>query len=834
MSVVLAFVYGFSTAVIGVIAVLIYAFAKVKEVSSQQLADTVQRIQGSKEAVDASAKLDSIRLTSNVVICFGSGDGAAQSQPDGGTPTSSSGPPLVPGAKDVVQWSRWSNARLVLLGTTITVYETLATADAGAHGTHGVGAATNKLAVMTSSTTQGPSTVTAERFLGKMSTSLLSYRVLLLEDIVFLFADPLTLTTSSTASATSVPTTKSAEGSAGRSASRLSAVVSAATALHRAMNSTGSITDKNAEDWLKANIEGKTLFLEQNAAKSTATSPATQQASSAIPATPPSSGSIFLHSISKPLGSTAASTGTSLPPAVSSMLLVFSTRRELDRWANVLAANEATFEWKQYVRSLPSLDVLNLLAARIFFENSSGPAVSDMIKKKIAQKLRHVVLPKPLTGHVEVSQVVAGGEVPLIHNVSFASFSTSGEIGFDFDLHYRGGFRVVFAASFFVKTIRIPQLLFRVHLLEIGGRVHVSIGPPPTNKFWIGFHAPPSVRIEFVQEVASHEGVLNSLLSLVPDLSETISNFVKVELFEDMLLPNMECYELPNVGAESSSDSEDDGGVDGGTTSRDGDWTIVHGASSSAGKGGSAPETMSSADSRPNAAVRLRSRKHRDASVRSGLPELIQQKLQAAALALQQQEAPWQQRSPPVSAPDGVADTQSWHKTLLSSAGVVGHFPQPQAVATEESVTPTKQTPILRSASDGARYRHAGTVYDTWSLPPVEEDSHPERSPAMRAEVAPALPQHRATTPPPHRDDATDGSSSVKKQVDVLRGVLAQKAADVKKAQQRSDGALGEQIPDEASQPRLDSAPSFTSSGGLTQRRAGGTYQQPQWRNPSF
>ncbi|CUG86910.1 Hypothetical protein, putative [Bodo saltans] len=69
------------------------------------------------------------------------------------------------------------------------------------------------------------------------------------------------------------------------------------------------------------------------------------------------------------------------------------------------------------------------------------------------------------------------------------------------------------------------------------------------------------IRLEFTQEVASHEGVLSSILSWIPDLSETISNFVKVEMFEDMLLPNLDDYALPHIEErrdKSTRASEDD------------------------------------------------------------------------------------------------------------------------------------------------------------------------------------------------------------------------------------------------------------------------------------
>ncbi|CUG86909.1 Hypothetical protein, putative [Bodo saltans] len=489
-----------------------------------------------------------------------------------------------------------------MVGTTVTVYETLAT------GT-GLGGDDPNNNGMSSS---ARSVVTAEKYVGKISTSQITHRPLSLEEVVYLFADPVALAATNTRTAAAAaaaavsdgwnstssgqsirtPSSSTSTGGGGKHDTfgkhGVSAVLSAAMNLHKqlnagtphspssSVNSTGSngsgggagsssdsafssINEKNAARWLKERVKDRLIFLEfighQNTTEASPTSQSSPNLSS-------SWRSIFLQqNVTNPLSTPSGrqpgggSSGGALSAAAqraTCMVFYFPTRREMDRWANVLAATNHTYDWKQYVRTLPSLDVLNLLAARIFFENTSGRDFEHFVRGKIEAKLNVLELPSPLSGHIEVADITIGGEVPLISGVSFASFSTNGEIGFDFDLHYRGGFRVVFAASFYVKSIRVPQLLFHVHVVEISGRMHVSIGPPPTNKFWIGFHSPPNVRLEFTQEVASHEGVLSSILSWIPDLSETISNFVKVEMFEDMLLPNLDDYALPHIEADSA------------------------------------------------------------------------------------------------------------------------------------------------------------------------------------------------------------------------------------------------------------------------------------------
>ena len=225
----------------------------------------------------------------------------------------------------------------------------------------------------------------------------------------------------------------------------------------------------------------------------------------------------------------------------------FETVRELDRWNNVIHATDRTLAWRQHVKSLPSIDVFNVLASRILFELNNGPEFTDLIKAKITKKLKTVKL--PLKGVLTLNEVRVGSEIPFINGVSFLSYNTTGEIGFDFNLTYKGGFFLQLCAQLEVRGHHLPPVIISVQIESLEGNIHLSIGGPPSDKAWIGFHEAPKIQLTIKQEVytGKERGILSTLVSAIPDLSDLISDVVKVKLFEDMILPNMDDVPLPDV-----------------------------------------------------------------------------------------------------------------------------------------------------------------------------------------------------------------------------------------------------------------------------------------------
>lgn len=77
--------------------------------------------------------------------------------------------------------------------------------------------------------------------------------------------------------------------------------------------------------------------------------------------------------------------------------------------------------------------------------------------------------------------------------------------------------------------------------------MHVSIGPPPSKKFWIAGHKPPALRCDCKLGTASGKGILHRLLSSLPWVDDFFTNLLKLFLFTDMILPYLDDFPLPNV-----------------------------------------------------------------------------------------------------------------------------------------------------------------------------------------------------------------------------------------------------------------------------------------------
>ncbi|KAK7197786.1 putative integral membrane protein conserved region (DUF2404) [Novymonas esmeraldas] len=236
----------------------------------------------------------------------------------------------------------------------------------------------------------------------------------------------------------------------------------------------------------------------------------------------------------------------------------FPTRRVQERWLNLLQSTPQSGQWHDFITHLPKMDVFNLLVARLFFENSRANTLHDLLEDKLKKKLAGVSksLPPQLRGNIFLDSLDVGGEIPLISNVSDPTSSNSGDTEFDFDVLYRGGLALKIRFSVLYREIRVPDIIFSIKVLELAGRMRFVVGPPPTRKFWIGGPQPPQLRLEFTQEVASHDGILNAVLKLLPDMSQIASNVVKVMLFEDMVLPNMDDFPWPVLGGDDDDDDD--------------------------------------------------------------------------------------------------------------------------------------------------------------------------------------------------------------------------------------------------------------------------------------
>ncbi|EPY33249.1 hypothetical protein STCU_02379 [Strigomonas culicis] len=242
----------------------------------------------------------------------------------------------------------------------------------------------------------------------------------------------------------------------------------------------------------------------------------------------------------------------------------FPTRRETERWLNLLQANARTEQFQEYLTHMPQRDVFNILITRLFFENTSSNRLHDILTEKIQDKFAAISrsLGHNVKGNIYLDGLVIGGEVPLISSVSEGTISPSGDFEFGFDILYRGGLVLLVHFAITYRDIKVPDIVFTIRVLELAGRMRMNIGPPHTHKFWLGCPRPPELRLDISQEVVK-EGLLGNLISLLPDLGEIISNVVREKIFEDMILPKYDDFPWPSFDEAN----EEDGAVDDGDAS---------------------------------------------------------------------------------------------------------------------------------------------------------------------------------------------------------------------------------------------------------------------------
>ncbi|CBZ24680.1 conserved hypothetical protein [Leishmania mexicana MHOM/GT/2001/U1103] len=244
----------------------------------------------------------------------------------------------------------------------------------------------------------------------------------------------------------------------------------------------------------------------------------------------------------------------------SCVIIKFERSRECERWHTLLSGLKEAEAWHKYAKTLPNPDTINTFLSRFFFQNMRLDAFSGTLIELIRKQLRDLPLkkfPRDLGGDLILDDLLIGTQIPWISDVSEPRVSANGEVGFDFNLFYKGGeggLSLFFRLALTYCGIRIPHVVFSVKLLELEATMHVSIGPPPSKAFWVGAHKPPIIRLEVHQGCASGRGVLHRVLTALPDLSIIMTNLVKLYLFSDMVLPYMDDFPLPSV-VKSPKDS---------------------------------------------------------------------------------------------------------------------------------------------------------------------------------------------------------------------------------------------------------------------------------------
>lgn len=242
------------------------------------------------------------------------------------------------------------------------------------------------------------------------------------------------------------------------------------------------------------------------------------------------------------------------------LIVKFPSLREHERWMNLLSATKQTKEWRKFLFHLPYTDVLNILIARIFVENTRTHYLNDLLKGKVRKKIKealNAITPILKGTSIELENLEIGKEIPLVTNVSDPVLSKTGDLHFDLDVLYRGGLSLTLQFDLTYRGIKVKRIAFAFQLMELSTRIRFFVGPPPSKRFFLGCLQVPQIELRVEQQEVQDKGLLHWLMKFVPNLSGFATNIVRDALFDDMTLPNMDDFPLPGI-----DDDEDDSGGD--------------------------------------------------------------------------------------------------------------------------------------------------------------------------------------------------------------------------------------------------------------------------------
>ncbi|RNF26369.1 uncharacterized protein Tco025E_01329 [Trypanosoma conorhini] len=232
------------------------------------------------------------------------------------------------------------------------------------------------------------------------------------------------------------------------------------------------------------------------------------------------------------------------------VVVKFYYLREQERWQTLLEGPQEAARWRAYLRTVTTPDSFNLVLTRLLRQNMRTTALANFIGAQLQKKFDQLSVrkfPREIEGRIILDDFLIGEEVPIFSNVSAPRLVANGEMVFDFDLLYRGGATLCLRLNLTYRGFRIPHVVFSIKILYLAVRVRVSVGPPPSKKFWLGGLSPPDLRVEMHQGIQSGRGLLHRILTSLPDLSSIASNLLKLYLIYDMGLPALDDFPLPSV-----------------------------------------------------------------------------------------------------------------------------------------------------------------------------------------------------------------------------------------------------------------------------------------------
>lgn len=206
----------------------------------------------------------------------------------------------------------------------------------------------------------------------------------------------------------------------------------------------------------------------------------------------------------------------------------------------------------RYVR-MPTMDTstqwLNAIAGRLFFNMFRSNDLERFFRKKFERKA--ATIPKPFfLGDLVLKSVFAGQSLPMFSRGQLHSVTNEGELLVSIDVMYPGGLRMQIETEIRwdiprVKKIIVP-IVMSIHVRRMLGRVLLRIKPPPSDRLWVGFYAPPALEID-IEPVVSSKAITWSVVKtgIMKHIHDTMNDAVVLPNMDDLTIPPLiigDCY----------------------------------------------------------------------------------------------------------------------------------------------------------------------------------------------------------------------------------------------------------------------------------------------------
>eukprot|EP01060_Flectonema_neradi_P031470 TRINITY_DN4785_c0_g3_i1.p1 TRINITY_DN4785_c0_g3~~TRINITY_DN4785_c0_g3_i1.p1 ORF type:complete len:662 (+),score=99.94 TRINITY_DN4785_c0_g3_i1:1782-3767(+) len=206
--------------------------------------------------------------------------------------------------------------------------------------------------------------------------------------------------------------------------------------------------------------------------------------------------------------------------------------------------------------------VISTILGRLLFHWQGRPAFSQYILKKINKQLSKIAPPSNLKGGIQASEVTVGEVLPVLSNPVLKKANAVGDVEVEFDVKYTGGeFSIVLDLDFdislksFDVEIPLPRVFTTITVQHLEGRLCASFSSV-SDYIWLGFVTEPDVHIAITSDIPNAPVRLTTGLE-IPELTELVVTYLKSEVIQLMVLPNMEDVYLPLINEVEKEDITD-------------------------------------------------------------------------------------------------------------------------------------------------------------------------------------------------------------------------------------------------------------------------------------